>query len=293
MDGTFELYMDAFGGNYLVTLYEIFEDESGFDAELVELGKYPLKLTDITKLQNRSIEIVSIQDREKKYAPLMLSQRHIIGYLHYIGKYSDVCRYNAVCNMEMNGLWGMDFDDEEQMKSCFFYRGVLAVGDKEFQTVGHVIIIFPDRLNLTKCVILREDSKEFVEPLYDYKTHSLIATDSWMSKLQKRERITTLEDDRYDFSVKIGDEIRIVSKPQKPKSYPALLMSKGDEQIKIEEMGLSVRTCNCLKQVGIRTMSDITNRTEREMLKVRNLGRSSLDEIICALAQYHKSLRKE
>ena len=203
VDGTFELETDTLGGNYLVTLYEIFEDESGFDAELVELGKYPLKLTDITKLQNRSIEVTAIQDRGKKYAPLMLSQRHIIGNLKYLG------RHNDVCDMEVNGLWGMDFYDEEQMRSCFFYRGVLAVGNKELLKVCSVMIIFPDRLDLTRCVILREDGEEFLEPLYDYKTHSLIATDMEMSKLQKRERITTLEDDRYDFSVKIGDKIAI------------------------------------------------------------------------------------
>ncbi len=201
VDGTFELETDALGGNYLVTLYEIFEDESGFDAELVKLGKYPLKLTDITKLQDRSVEIVSIQDREKKYTPLMLPQRHIIGNLQYLGRYQDVC------DMEVNGLWSMDFYDEEQMRSCFFYRGALAEGIKDFRSVCSVMIIFPDRLDLTRCVILREDGKEFVEPLYDYKTHSLIATDSGMSKLQKKERITTLEDDRYDFSVKIGDKI--------------------------------------------------------------------------------------
>ena len=167
------------------------------------MGKYPLKLTDITKLQNRSIEVTSIQDRGKKYAPLMLSQRHIIGNLKYLG------RHNDVCDMEVNGLWGMDFYDEEQMRSCFFYRGVLAVGNKELLKVCSVMIIFPDRLDLTRCVILREDGEEFLEPLYDYKIHSLIATDSEMSKLQKKERITTLEDDRYDFSVKIGDKIAI------------------------------------------------------------------------------------
>ena len=47
----------------------------------------------------------------------------------------------------------------------------------------------------------------------------------------------------------------------------------------IEELELSVRSFNCLKRVGISTVEDITNMTESEMLKVRNLGKKSFDEV--------------
>ena len=51
----------------------------------------------------------------------------------------------------------------------------------------------------------------------------------------------------------------------------------------IEELELSVRSFNCLKRAGIATVEDLTNKTESEMMKVRNLGKKSLDEVIAKL----------
>lgn len=50
--------------------------------------------------------------------------------------------------------------------------------------------------------------------------------------------------------------------------------------ISIDELELSVRSYNCLKRAGISTVRDLTSRTEDDMMKVRNLGRKSLDEVI-------------
>ena len=47
----------------------------------------------------------------------------------------------------------------------------------------------------------------------------------------------------------------------------------------IEELDLSVRSYNCLKRASITTVEDLTNKTEDEMMKVRNLGRKSLEEV--------------
>ena len=51
----------------------------------------------------------------------------------------------------------------------------------------------------------------------------------------------------------------------------------------IEELELSVRSFNCLKRAGIATVEDLTNRSESDMMKVRNLGKKSLDEVIAKL----------
>lgn len=51
-------------------------------------------------------------------------------------------------------------------------------------------------------------------------------------------------------------------------------------EMTIEELDLSVRSYNCLKRAGINTVEDLTNRTEDDMMKVRNLGRKSLEEVI-------------
>jgi len=51
-------------------------------------------------------------------------------------------------------------------------------------------------------------------------------------------------------------------------------------EMTIEELDLSVRSYNCLKRAGINTVEDLTNRTEEYMMKVRNLGRKSLEEVL-------------
>lgn len=58
------------------------------------------------------------------------------------------------------------------------------------------------------------------------------------------------------------------------------LSSKGNLDVTIDELELSVRSYNCLKRAGINTVQDLINKTEEDMMKVRNLGRKSLDEVI-------------
>ena len=62
-------------------------------------------------------------------------------------------------------------------------------------------------------------------------------------------------------------------------------------EMTIEEMDLSVRSYNCLKRAGINTIEDLTNKTEDEMMKVRNLGRKSLDEVLGKLHEVGLSLK--
>ena len=62
-------------------------------------------------------------------------------------------------------------------------------------------------------------------------------------------------------------------------------------EMTIEELDLSVRSFNCLKRANINTVEDLTNKTEDEMMKVRNLGRKSLDEVIDKLTKLGFSLR--
>ena len=54
-------------------------------------------------------------------------------------------------------------------------------------------------------------------------------------------------------------------------------------QTSIEDLELSVRSFNCLKRAGIATVEDLTNKSESDMMKVRNLGKKSLDEVIAKL----------
>ena len=61
----------------------------------------------------------------------------------------------------------------------------------------------------------------------------------------------------------------------------------------IDELDLSVRSFNCLKRAGINTVEDLTNKSEEDMMKVRNLGRKSLEEVIAKLNSFGFTLKKE
>lgn len=92
--------------------------------------------------------------------------------------------------------------------------------------------------------------------------------------------------DHISLFVELSDTIKgmdILVKTEDDKQQQVLAMA-------IEDMDLSVRSYNCLKRAGIHTVEDLTKKTEDEMLKVRNLGRKSLDEVILKLQSYGLSL---
>jgi len=62
-------------------------------------------------------------------------------------------------------------------------------------------------------------------------------------------------------------------------------------EMTIEELDLSVRSYNCLKRAGINTVEELTKRTEDDMMKVRNLGKKSLEEVKHKLAELDLTLK--
>ena len=78
--------------------------------------------------------------------------------------------------------------------------------------------------------------------------------------------------------------VEIMVEPEEDKKEKVL-------EITIEELDLSVRSYNCLKRAGINTVEELIKRNEEEMMKVRNLGRKSLEEVEQKLAALGLSLR--
>ncbi|HKL93764.1 MAG TPA: DNA-directed RNA polymerase subunit alpha [Clostridia bacterium] len=81
-------------------------------------------------------------------------------------------------------------------------------------------------------------------------------------------------------------------------SYDILVSQEDDKQQKVlemsvEDLDLSVRSYNCLKRAGIHNVEDLIKRTEEDMLKVRNLGRKSLEEVIKKLEDLGLSLKAQ
>ena len=88
-----------------------------------------------------------------------------------------------------------------------------------------------------------------------------------------------------DLSDTIGSRSTVVEKEVK---QPDTVM-----KMTIEELDLSVRSFNCLKRANINTVEDLTNKTQEEMIKVRNLGRKSLEEVEHKLAMMGLSLASD
>ena len=88
-----------------------------------------------------------------------------------------------------------------------------------------------------------------------------------------------------DLSDTMGDKSTVVEKATDQRDKVL--------ELTIEELDLSVRSFNCLKRANINTVEDLISKTEDEMMKVRNLGRKSLEEVINKLAMMGLSLASE
>ena len=88
-----------------------------------------------------------------------------------------------------------------------------------------------------------------------------------------------------DLSDEIGAKTTVVEKSETPQDKVL--------EMTIEELDLSVRSFNCLKRAGINTVADLVNTTEEDMMKVRNLGRKSYEEVVKKMADMGLNLAKE
>ena len=76
----------------------------------------------------------------------------------------------------------------------------------------------------------------------------------------------------------------IMVEPQEDESSKVLSMS-------IEDLELSVRSSNCLRRAGINTVEELCNKISDDMMKVRNLGKKSLDEVLLKLKELNLHLK--
>ena len=88
-----------------------------------------------------------------------------------------------------------------------------------------------------------------------------------------------------DLSEEIGNQDIMVEKDDDNKEKVL--------EMTIEELDLSVRSFNCLKRAGINTVEDLIGKSEEDMMKVRNLGRKSLDEVVAKLGSLGFGLAKD
>lgn len=129
-----------------------------------------------------------------------------------------------------------------------------------------------------------------VGQITDYDKLSIeIWTDGTISAQEAVSLAAKILTDHLNLFVDLSDEAR---------ETETMIVKSDDSKGKIlemtiEELDLSVRSFNCLKRAGINTVEDLTNKTEEDMMRVRNLGRKSLDEVVAKLDSLGLALRKE
>lgn len=107
-------------------------------------------------------------------------------------------------------------------------------------------------------------------------------------------------DEATSWSAKIlNDHLRLFIGLTESLNDVEIMVEKEEEQkdkimeMTIEELDLSVRSYNCLKRAGINSVEELIQRNEEDMMKVRNLGKKSLEEVIHKLDELGLSLRKD
>lgn len=126
-----------------------------------------------------------------------------------------------------------------------------------------------------------------------YTDREELAVEVWTNGTIKPDEAVSLAakimNDLLSLFVNLSDDAKnteIIVEKEENKKEKVLEMT-------IEELDLSVRSYNCLKRAGINTVEDLTNKTEEDMMKVRNLGRKSLEEVINKLNGLGLFLKKE
>ena len=111
---------------------------------------------------------------------------------------------------------------------------------------------------------------------------------------------TVKPDDAVSLAAKIMNELLVlfIDLSEEAKNTDVIVEKEENQKEKvlemtIEELDLSVRSYNCLKRAGINTVEDLSNKSEEDMMKVRNLGRKSLEEVINKLNGLGLCLKKE
>ncbi len=120
-----------------------------------------------------------------------------------------------------------------------------------------------------------------------------LSVEVWTNKTVKPDEAVSLAaklmNDLLRMFVDLSDDARnteIIVEKEESKKEKVLEMT-------IEELDLSVRSYNCLKRAAINTVEDLINKSEEDMMKVRNLGRKSLEEVINKLYGLGLALKKE
>ena len=176
-------------------------------------------------------------------------------------------------NMELTITKGRGYVSSDKNKTEDMPIGVIAI-DSIYTPV--------ERVNLTV-----ENTR--VGQITDYDKLTL---DVWTKG-------TMLPDEAVSLAAKVlSEHLKLFVDLSEVAQVAEVMIEKEDDEkekvleMSIDELELSVRSYNCLKRAGINTVEELTNKTPEDMMKVRNLGRKSLEEVLAKLKELNLELNR-
>ena len=169
-------------------------------------------------------------------------------------------------------------------------RGYVSA-EKNKENMQSIIGVIPvDSIYSPICKVNYNVTNTRVGQVTDYDKLSLeLWSDGTITPEEALSLSAKILNDHMSLFIDLTDEIK----------HKDIMVEKEDNkkdkvlELTIEELDLSVRSFNCLKRAGINTVEDLVNKSEGEMMKVRNLGRKSLEEVLAKLAALGLVFSKE
>ena len=191
---------------------------------------------------------------------------------HHIATVSDGVRFK----MELTFDHGRGYVSQEKNKQTY--------------SAGQIGVIYVDSIFTPVYNVSYKVDPTRVGNVVDYDKLTLdVLTNGTISAREAVSLGAKILNEHLNLFVELSDEAKsaeIMVEREETKKEKVLEMT-------IEELDMSVRSFNCLKRAGIDTVEDLINKSEEDMMKVRNLGRKSLEEVIQKLNSLGFSLQKE
>ena len=156
-----------------------------------------------------------------------------------------------------------------------------------------------DRVNLTVENTRVGQITDYDKLTLDVWTKGTMLPDEAVSTLDVWTKGTMLPDEAVSLAAKVlSEHLKLFVDLSEVAQAAEVMIEKEDDEkekvleMSIDELELSVRSYNCLKRAGINTVEELTNKTPEDMMKVRNLGRKSLEEVLAKLKELNLELNQ-
>ena len=231
-----------------------------------------------------------------------VSQIKIEGVLHEFSSIPGVKEDVSEIIMNIKSLAIKNNSETNEAKTAYIeFEGEGVVRASDIQCDQDIEILNPD---LVIATLSGKDTKLYMELTItrgrgyvsaDKNKHEdlpigVIAIDSIYTPVETNG--TLAPDEAVSLAAKVLSEHLnlFIDLSENAKTAEVMVEKEDDEKEKvlemsIDELELSVRSYNCLKRAGINTVEELTNKTSEDMMKVRNLGRKSLEEVLAKLKE--------